>query len=258
MGKRWTKLEEDMKRAELTDFYLQQNKTIGEIAKILNLGQTTVYDRLVRLGIVIDRSKKQGYNNLRRDINIPICYSDNLAEFIGILLGDGHLTPTQVTVTLGNKDEYIDYVCRLTNSIFGIKPKHIIVPKNGHVVYFGSTVTVRWLLNMGLVFNKVKYQVDIPQWIFSKKSYMKSAIRGLIDTDGSVYKIRSGVQMSFTNCSKPLLRSFRSMMLQIGFFPSKISSNKVYLTKQADLRRYVQDIGFSNKKHENRLLLFNK
>lgn len=257
MAKKWTKTQEQEKYRELKCLYIDENKPIGEIARILNLGQTTVYDRLVRLGVPMDRSKKRGFNNQRSDIILPTRYSGILAEFIGILLGDGHLTPTQVTVTLGKKDEYVEYVIRIIHMLFRIYPKHMITPQAGHVIYFGSTFVVRWLLSMGLVFNKVKYQVDLPPWVFSKKSFMKAAVRGLMDTDGSVYSLRSGMQMSFTNRSKPLLISFRRMLLQLNFYPSKISGCRVYLTKQGDLRRYFQVIGFSNKKHINRFLQFN-
>lgn len=256
MAVKWTKSQERVNRLELRRLYVHENKTIGEIADILNVGQTTVYDRLIRLNVPIDRSKKQKHNNRRSDIVLPNRYSDTLAEFIGILLGDGHLTPTQVTVTLGTKDEYVDFVKDMVSKLFRIQSKYMTAPQNAHIVYFGSTVAVKWLLSMGMVFNKVKQQVDVPSWIFSKKNYMRAAVRGLMDTDGSVYLLRSGVQMSFTNCSKPLLESFRRMLMQLNFCPSKISGHRVYLTKQGDLRRYFQTIGFHNQKHTKRFLQF--
>lgn len=67
------------------------------------------------------------------------------------------------------------------------------------------------------------------------------------------------MQMAYCNKSIPLLRSTRKMLLDLGYFPSKVSNNKnVYLTKQSDLWRYSKEIGFSNKKHEKRFLKFFK
>lgn len=251
MARRWTKQEETEKRKELSQLYEKENKTIGEIAKILKLKESSVYDRLIRLGIPPARYKKTGYNHKRTDISIPK-KSENLAEFIGVMLGDGSITPTQVTVTLGKKDKYTEYVERLIRRIFRIQTKTIYTKKGDAVIYFGSTEVVRWLLNMGLVFNKVKYQVDIPNWIFKKKRYMRKTLRGLIDTDGSVYKLKFGRQISFTNHSIPLLKSVRRICQELNFNPSKITSFKIYLTKQQDIDKYFKEIGFGNKKHIER------
>ena len=229
---------------------------IGEIAEILRTGESTIYDRLVRLKIPSLRSQKPNYNNIRRDICIPSIYSGELAEFIGLILGDGHLTPTQVTVTLGKKDEYVPYVINLIQNLFKIKPKHIILNRGDSVVYFGSTVVVRWLISMGLAFNKTKSQVDLPAWIFSRKIFMRRALRGLLDTDGSVYRLKFGVQISFTNESRPLLASVKKMFSKLGFRPSKISSNHIYLTRRDDLGRFFKEVGFKNKKHQKRFLEF--
>lgn len=104
MARKWTADEEDFIRQQLTHLYVVQNKTITEIADILHIANSTVYDRLQRLHIPSFRHKQSGYNNIRRDITIPASYSADLAECIGILLGDGHLGPTQVMVTLGTKE----------------------------------------------------------------------------------------------------------------------------------------------------------
>ena len=100
MPAQWGKKEEEKRRKELLRLYVRENKTIREAAHILRIGESTVYDRLVRLGISSQRFKKARYNNVRRDIVIPRRYSSELAELIGVLLGDGHLSSTQVTVTL--------------------------------------------------------------------------------------------------------------------------------------------------------------
>ncbi len=256
MPGRWSRIAEEEKRKELTQLYVRENKTIAEVSILLGIGESTVYDRLLRLEIPPQRELKPRYNNQRTDISLPKKYSSALAEFIGILLGDGHITPSQVTVTLGKKDRYAYYVSTLMYSLFSISPK-IIFSENGDcIVYFGSTRAVRWFLNMGLVFNKVKNQVDIPQWIFSKPEFIKSAIRGLFDTDGSVYKIRFGMQISFCNHSLPLLRSVRNMLISLGFTPSAISGYNLYLTRRADIDRFFTVIGFKNKKHETRFLNF--
>lgn len=256
MARKWTKLEEKTKKRELIRLYVRENKSIREIGLLLNIADVSVYDRLVRFGIGSLRTKKVHVNNQRSDILIPTRYSPELAEFVGIMLGDGNLTPTQVTVTLGKKDKYADYVAYLMDCLFGIESR-ILFSKNGdYVVYFGSTKIVRWFLKMGLVFNKVKSQVDVPRWIFSRRHFMRSALRGLFDTDGSVYRLRWGAQISFCNHSRPLIESVRRMLIRLDFHPSHISGFNLYLTRKSDIARFCKEIGFSNKKHIARLKEF--
>lgn len=259
MPKRWTKKEEKQKREELVDLYINKNKPIREVADILNLSESGVYDRLIRLNIPSQRSKKPHVNNKRTDINIPN-YSTDLAEFIGVMLGDGNLNPNQVKVILNiNEKGYAEYVIRLIENIFNAKPKYFTRNnKKALVIYLGSVDIVNWLKDMGLSSNKVRDQVDVPTWIFKRKDYLKSFIRGFFDTDGSVYKIKFGVQISFKNRSLDLLKSIRKILLSLDYNPSKISSSSLYLTRKNDLSRFFRDISPRNTKHKQRYKKFAK
>jgi trans-aconitate methyltransferase len=129
----------------------------------LDIGQSTVYDRLLRLNIPSQPSKKLHYKNKQHYVKIPKHYSNSLAEFVGIMLGDGHISHFQAIVTLGNKEgDYVKYVSELVNRVF--KTQSRVTIKNGiyKTVYVGSTELVNWLKKMGLVHNKVNSQVDIP------------------------------------------------------------------------------------------------
>ena len=139
MARRWTEKEEILKRKELIKLYVEDNKSIREIAIILNIAQSSVYDRLLRLRIKPNRSLKPGFNNKRHDISIPNNYSGELSEFIGILLGDGHITPTQVTVTLGTKE--LEYVISLLDEADGFISESRGIAgwhKNGDIAMWGE------------------------------------------------------------------------------------------------------------------------
>lgn len=142
-----------------------------------------------RLGIPTTPHKKPHYCNKRTDVRLPK-YSPELAEFIGIMLGDGHVSHFQVMVTLGTKEyPYVTYVQKLMEALFKV-PATIAHKKSGHrEVYIGSTTITNWLREMGLVSNKVAAQVGVPSWIFMKKKYMRPFIRGFFDTDGSIYNL---------------------------------------------------------------------
>src|ERR1019366_69525 len=107
-----------------------------------------------------------------------------------------------------------------------------------------------WLLKEGLVNNKVKSQVDIPKWIFKKPEFMQRFLRGFFDTDGSIYKLKFGIQISLSNKSQPMLKSLQRMLFKLGYNPSAVSADRVYLTGIPDVKRFFAEIIPENQKHQ--------
>ena len=101
----------------------------------------------------------------------------------------------------------------LITKIFKTKAKISLRSTGYRDVYLGSVVITSWLLKEGLVFNKVKSQVDIPRWIFKKPEFIRRFLRGFFDTDGSIYELRFGIQISLSNKSQPLLQSLHKLLL---------------------------------------------
>lgn len=243
-------------RKELWNLYIIKNLSLSKIAKKLRLSESGVYRRLLILRIPIRPSKKTGFLNMKI-VDIP-SYSANLAEFIGIMLGDGHISPTQIYVTSHRFDDldFHKYVRALIQKLFKVRTRSMMDKKDNIIdCYVGSVRIVRFLKKMGLVENKVKKQVAIPSWIFQKRAFQFACLRGLIDTDGSVYRLKSGsIQISFKNFSYPLLYGVRNIFRINGFHPSKISSNSVYLTRKDEIERYFKEISTSNPKHLDKYL----
>lgn len=255
MTRRWTEKEEDKYRSELFNLYIKQNKSLFEVSKILGISEQAVFRRLKRLGIKTQPYLKKNYLKKRTDVKIPSKYSEDLAEFFGIMFGDGHISHFQVVVSLGNKEEkYAEYVRSLIEKIFKTDAK-ISLRRGGYRdVYLGSVDITSWLLKQGLVSNKVKSQVDVPLWIFNKNNFMKGFLRGFFDTDGSIYELKYGIQMSFCNRSLPILKSLQLMLKKLEYNPSSISLYNMYLTRRGDIKRFFKEIKPSNPKHINRYL----
>lgn len=250
MARRWTIEEEGEKLEELREFYINQNKTIGEVGRILGIAESTVFDRLKRLNIKTIPEKKAHYLNKKlSELNFPE-FSDDLAEFFGIMLGDGHISLGQIWVFIhnGTEKEYVPYVKRLLESLFSTKARVSYRRDQDMMNLFISSVDlIRYLKEKGLFArNKVKEQVKLPSWILTKDSYKKSFLRGFFDSDGSIYKLKFGVQMAFCNKSVPLLESTRRILVDLKYHPSVINSDKIYLTRRTDLYRYQNEVGFGN------------
>lgn len=264
MARRWTIKEEQEKREELSTLYIDQNKTIKEVAQILQIGESSVFDRLKRLNIPSIPKRKLCY--LNKNKLIAPDFSKELAEFLGVMLGDGHIANSQnarskqiwIYINTTTDKEYIPYVKNLLKRLFRL-PIGCHYRKNQDMadLFVTSVDLINYLKNKGLFeTNKVKHQADVPQWISSEKSYQKAFLRGFFDTDGSIYQLKFGIQMSFCNRSRPLLNSTRKILLNLGYHPSNVSSFKVYLTRKPELHRYGQEIGFGNPKHLERAKKF--
>lgn len=258
MARRWTKREEREKRKELYYWYIEKNKTISEIADILGISYPSVYERLIRLSIRPCPHRKDRYRN-KKHVQLPPQNND-LAEFMGIMFGDGHRGDGQLIITINARDDYgyIEYVQKLITKLFkrnsGVQFRKCY---NTADVYFGSVEAVSYLTRLGLTAkHKVKEQIDIPKWIKDSSEYGIHFVRGFFDTDGSLYKLKNNAtQMSFSNRSRPLLGSLREILLSLSFHPSR-ATHVFYLTRKDDLQKYISMIGFGNPKHLQRAHLF--
>ncbi|MAH07571.1 hypothetical protein CMI38_04975 [Candidatus Pacearchaeota archaeon] len=131
--------------------------------------------------------------------------NEDIAELMGIILGDGNIYVDEsnghyqlrITGHLSNdKDYHEKFIKDLFWRIFK-KELKVKCYENRRVLYYYGKEIICELLKLGLVSgNKLKNNINIPTWIFSNKEYMKSCLRGLIDTDGSVFP-KSTIKISF-------------------------------------------------------------
>lgn len=216
-------------------------------------GGSTSYQRRISSGLPTKF-------RLRRHIARPD-RSPDLAEFAGIMLGDGGITDHQVTITLNavTDREYADFVARAINQLFGLTASRQI-RENACVIVVSSIALVEFLCQIGLVQgNKVKHQVDLPTWILGDPRLVKPCVRGLVDTDGSVYRARHTVSgtkyeypcLCFRNSSKPLVATVHHILADLGYHPTR-GRNCVYLYRQHEIRKYFAEVGSHNPKHLKR------
>lgn len=65
------------------------------------------------------------------------------------------------------------------------------------------------------------------------------------------------LRIGYTSYSKTLLADVRNAFIKLGFHPSKIIRDRnIFISKKADIARYLKEIGFSNNKHLIRLQAF--
>lgn len=127
-----------------------------------------------------------------KSVTLPREMSPELAEEIGIHIGDGSLVIRpkyhhyDYFVCLGiHEQEYMQYVCKLMHRLYSLKGKITERQKDGALTAtFSSKSLIMWKLSLGLPSGN-KGQISIPKVVLDSE-YILDCIRGIFDTDGSL------------------------------------------------------------------------
>ncbi len=249
--------------------------SIEEFKKRGKLGGKASFRKYGKIGTIHSKRKGGTISQLRRKQNpalYPKCIktikkprkSKKLAELIGIILGDGGITNYQVCITSHrNHNIHIKYIVRLIKDLFETNPAQYFYnterKQNICCTIVSSVELVKFLESLGLQKgNKVKHQVDVPNWIKQKLSWSKTCLRGLMDTDGCIYSHKhKSIGMTFSNHSIPLKKFVYDTLLKLNFTP-KYSGHGVYLYREKEIIRYYKEIKTSNPYNTDRLKKFLK
>jgi len=251
---------------------------INQITQILGKYAVNKGDLFLKIDIShIEFSRK----DVLRDIKLPSSLTPKLAEFVGIMVGDGHVgcrknRPNQKKFIHyemfihGNSkdyDYYNEYVANLAFSLFNIRftvkrltyENTVFLNRDSKAVYF-------FLSEIMEIPNK-KDNVRIPSIIITSNNKIRCAfIRGLADADftltirlkeGKLYPTIKGVAKSeelINDVCKILdeLDIRYCKYLDEGFYEKRrkyYSRYCVNVNGIRNIKRWFQKIGFSNKRH---------
>lgn len=188
--------------------------------------------------------------------------SKDLAEFLGICLGDGNTYKYQVTISLNSIADraYHSYVLSLINRLFPEASVSIVKRKFNMVdIKINSRIVAAFMRAMGVVPNN-KY---VPDWIKTNINYRKHCVKGLFDTEGSisfkVYQSKSGPrvykQLNFRNYNPLLMKFVKDCLEELGLKPTKLPGKSLYLSNPAGISEFRRIIGFGNIKLYRRSLI---
>jgi len=225
-------IDADTIETVLNDLKIKRNLTLQQISKkigtnIKNLTYSYTktlneksFQKLEELvGRKIPREKIEGKNLTHKK-------DKDLAELIGIMLGDGHLNKQsyrqQISFNGVDEKKYMLYIRNKIQSMYNIKlnerwekdNRNATGKEKGMFLYIDNKSLFEHLTSCGLKpGNKTKNQVRVPNWIKSDRNFTIACLRGLFDTDGSisVVKQRSSLLIDFTNTSLPLVTDFKEM-----------------------------------------------
>ncbi len=209
---------------------------------------------------------------------LPTKLSPELAYFVGLIAGDGSLLRKEreissTVIRFSNNDlkqEYIDLVRKLFGKEIGVTPSS---EKRAQDFRFGNRAIFGLLKGLGV--QKPK-KLFIPREIACNKELVLAYLRGLFDTDGSVYdrkNHRSGTrgQIELTTIYRGFAEQIQNILFRLGI-PAYIEEKKsrvtvkhdgslikskkqyrIYITQNAAIDRFAEFIGFSVQRKKEKL-----
>lgn len=205
-------------------------------------------------------------------MNKPSLENEDLAEFIGIMLGDGSIgeyecrtgdvvkTHRRVKVTLsGSEEKYCDYIENLFEELFGISP--IVRPRKNEntvdIAVYRKALLEFLVEEVGLKLAPKWERAEIPEFYCAKESYSDKILRGYFDTDGSVVLTdnngtlypRLEMKISPSPMQEQIIGILDQRGFRFGTYDIGKGKVRIQMNGKTQLRKWSDEIGFRNEKH---------
>ena len=196
--------------------------------------------------------------------------SPELAELVGVIMGDGYIYSKYGTHQVGIVGSPVtdrEYFERLKEMILKVWDKDVKIKERerGLRMILSSKEIVQRLVNdFKIPSGKKSDKIILCDKIFHNWDLAKHTIRGLVDTDGSVFVSKKPGVLNYpcielNTGSKELAFQLKNVLMTNGFrvasVQSRIAKNgyknskisfKVSLNGQKNLKKWIDEIGFSN------------
>ncbi len=206
-----------------------------------------------------------GRRTTRKLILIP-GQSVDLAEFIGIFLGDGGFgNGWQITISFNHRADhaYAEFIQALIRQLFGLEAAWRIRKQWGSADLVVSSIALAEFLQELGIPRGPKHRVitGVPGWIANCEAYRVACLRGLMDTDGCVYQHRYQVngkwyaypKLGFAGANPFLCQFVESSMRQLGLPAHRRQfGTRVFLDDMNAVQRYFKVVGTHNPRHRER------
>ena len=206
--------------------------------------------------------------------------NENNAELVGAIIGDGNIYRKFNKYRIGftgdiiNDREYFEYLSKLIKKEWN-KDAKIGIAGRGLRIVINSKDTCNFLINdLELPYGEGKGEkVVIPKKIIGNWNLCKNTIRGIVDTDGSVFVSKKprierypSIEIGTTSTNlaiqlKEILeaRGFRVNKIRVAMSKNSVLPiNRIALNGKVQLRKWLDEIGFSNPYKMKRALSYLK
>ncbi|MBI2037158.1 MAG: hypothetical protein HYT14_02255 [Candidatus Liptonbacteria bacterium] len=172
----------------------------------------------------------------------PLKKSGDLAELIGVVLGDGYIgkfprAEVLRIVSNGNNSGFIHRYGRLVGKVFMKRP-YIAKRKKANAVditIYEKNISRRLSIPAGARYGQ---KISVPRWISSNRDFAVRYLRGLYEAEGSynIHEPTSTYKLIFTNRNASLLSNVYNLLSKLGFHPHT-SKDKVQLSRKQEVEK---------------------
>ena len=166
----------------------------------------------------------------------------DLAELIGVVLGDGHIEKFPRCEALyltfhADDTELVDHYVRLIEKIFGKRPHTAIhkSQKSARIRLYQKNISDRLQIPTGA---RGEYTAHVPRWILSKDKYIVRYLRGLYEAEGTIafHEKTYTHKLIFTNYNDSLLSIVYRLLKKLRFHPHR-SEHRIQISKKDEVQK---------------------
>ena len=187
-------------------------------------------------------------------------YKNNLAYIIGVSIGDGNLSnpnnrAVRLRITCDLK--YKSVISEISNSLKQIFPnnKVSLVKRKDNCVDISCyshklEEILNWKAKEG---SKFKQKVRVPNWVKENRSFTIKCLKGLFETDGSIYFDRKYKMANFVTTIPDLSQDIQEMIQSIGFkhslqlYKSDNKKTKYTIRITKDIDNFIKTININKR-----------
>ena len=176
--------------------------------------------------------------------------SEDFAYLIGVFAGDGCLSrlPRTYKFSIACDNRYPDLIAKyaaLLERITGCPP--IVQPRNESkatdVILHGIDLPTLFGLPCG---RKTESGFQTPAWVFEDQQYLKAFVRGLVETDGGIYKRNRPDKGRTWECifvayNAQIMADFLKAASLLGYC-FRHNGVRASLSNTAEVRRFMEDL----------------
>ena len=248
--------------------HLPKNKTLKEMHKNLkhkkNYCQFTKDIKKGKIPLEFLNKQKENFLKLKdkkskKIITFPLFLTVDFAEFLGYVIGDGHLGKNYVQIT-NEDEEIVQRVAELSKILFNITPaiKKDTRTKNLYKITLSSKTLVKLFKIFGLTPGKKGKKLEIPKQIMkSNNETVRSFIKAYFDCDSYPAKNRRHIEL--ISESQIIIQQINMLLKRFGILSaiSKKVINGIFyyrlFIKAKYAEKYANKIGYLIKRKSETL-----
>ncbi len=173
----------------------------------------------------------------------------NLAELMGVVLGDGHIWkyPRTEELSIFSNANNSGFVERYSNLVYKVFNKNPTVKKHSgenciRIRIYEKNISKR--LGVPVSPRKDK-KIIVPNWILKDNRYIFRYLRGLYEAEGSysVHKETYTYKFLFSNKNESMLENVYFLLNKIGFHPH-LGTDKIQISRKDEVVSLMELIKF--------------